>query len=89
MITNYNHNFAGQPTPAGQALHHQRFVHSARNCPALGGVQQPIPAAPHDEAGMGWLRAFDVSLNWVYKFREKFEVQPGVSFFNVMNFVEF
>jgi hypothetical protein len=38
---------------------------------------------------MGWLRAFDVSLNWVYKFKERFQVQPGVSFFNVMNFSNF
>jgi hypothetical protein len=38
---------------------------------------------------MQWLRAFDVSLNWVYKFKERFQVQPGVSFFNVMNFSNF
>ena len=52
-------------------------------------MQQPIPAAPADEAGMGWLRALDTSLNWNYKFRERFEIQPGVSFFNIMNFANF
>jgi Carboxypeptidase regulatory-like domain len=88
VITNYNHNFAGQPTPAGQALITNDLFTLAQ-LQSLGGVQQPIAPAPHDEAGMGWLRAFDVSLNWVYKFREKFEVQPGVSFFNVMNLSNF
>jgi hypothetical protein len=38
---------------------------------------------------MGWLRVIDVSLNWVYKYREHFQIQPGVSFFNVMNLANF
>ncbi len=38
---------------------------------------------------MGWLRAFDISLNWMYKVKDKVTVQPGVSFFNVMNFANF
>ena len=88
FINKYNHNFADQPTPAGQVLIN-RGVFDFQELASLGGVQQPIQQAPFDEAGMGWLRAFDVSLNWVYKIREKVEVQPGVSFFNVMNFSNF
>jgi hypothetical protein len=88
FINKYNHNFADQPTPAGQVLINTG-IFNLQQLASLGGVQQPIQQAPFDEAGMEWLRAFDVSLNWVYKIREKVEVQPGVSFFNVMNFSNF
>jgi hypothetical protein len=88
FINNYNHNFAGQATPAGQALI-SNGLFTLQELQSLGGVQQTIQAAPFDEAGMRWLRAVDVSLNWVYKIREKVEVQPGVSFFNVMNLANF
>jgi Carboxypeptidase regulatory-like domain len=88
FINNYNHNFGGQPTPAGRVLTNNG-VFNLQELQSLQGVQQPLQQAPFDEAGMGWLRAFDVSLNWVYKIREKVEVQPGVSFFNVINFANF
>ncbi|MGB8918988.1 MAG: TonB-dependent receptor [Candidatus Sulfotelmatobacter sp.] len=88
VITTYNHTGANQPTPAGQALI-TNGLFTLSQLQSLGGVQQLIQPAPFDEAGMGWLRAFDVSLNWVYKFKERFQVQPGVSFFNVMNFSNF
>jgi hypothetical protein len=52
-------------------------------------VQQSIPLAPQNEADMAWLRAFDLSLNWIYKVRERVEIQPGVSLFNLMNFSNF
>lgn len=85
LINNYNQNFAGQPTPAGQVLINDGLF-TLGQLRSLGGVQETIPTAPANEAGMGWLHAFDVSLNWIYKFRENVQVQPGVSFFNVMNF---
>ncbi|HZW79618.1 MAG TPA: carboxypeptidase regulatory-like domain-containing protein [Candidatus Deferrimicrobiaceae bacterium] len=88
FINNYNHNFAGQPTPAGQTLINSGLFTSLQ-LTSLGAVQPVVPAAPYDQVGMGWLRAFDVSLNWIYKFKENFEVQPGVSFFNVMNLSNF
>ncbi len=90
-ISNYNHTYANQTTPAGQALIGNGLFTLAQ-LQSLGGVQQPVAAAPYDEAGMGWLRTFDVSLNWIYKvkFRDiKVEIQPGASFFNVMNFANF
>ena len=88
FINNYNHNFAGQPTPAGQTLIASGLFNLGQ-LTSLGGVQQVVPAAPYDQVGMGWLRAFDASLNWVYKFKESFEVQPGVSLFNVFNLSNF
>ncbi len=89
-ITNYNNTDAGQPTPAGQALINAGlFTLGQLQTPGFLGVQQPQALAPTNEAGMGWLRAFDTSLNWIYKFRESVTIQPGVSFFNVMNFSNF
>jgi len=90
VINNYNQKFAGQPTPAGQVLiNNGLFTLAQLQTPTFGGVQQPIPTAPANEAGMGWLRAFDLSLSWIYKIKENFQVQPGISFFNVMNFSNF
>ncbi len=93
-INKYNHADASQPTPAGQVLINSDLfgvnaTQSLSNLQSLGGVQQPITPAPYDEAGMGWLRAFDLSLNWVYKVKDRVTVQPGVSFFNVANFANF
>jgi hypothetical protein len=87
-IQNYNQNFAGRPTPAGQALI-SNAMFTQGQLQALGGVQQVIPLAPQNQADMAWLRAFDLSLNWIYKVKERAEIQPGVSFFNVMNLSNF
>lgn len=38
---------------------------------------------------MGWLRTFDVSLKWEYKFRDYVRIEPGISFFNAMNLANF
>ncbi len=88
FITRYNHTYAQQPTPAGQVLINNGLF-SPQELQALGGVQETIQQAPYDEAGMGWLRDFDTSLSWVYKIRERVELEPGVSFFNVLNFANF
>jgi hypothetical protein len=88
VIHNYNQNFASQPTPAGQVLITNGLFNLGQ-LQALGGVQQLIPLAPQNEADMGWLRAFDLSLNWIYKIKERVEIQPGVSLFNLMNFSNF
>ncbi len=87
-INNYNNTEVGKPTPAGQTLINNGLFNLGQLL-ALGGVQQAVPTAPANEAAMGWLRAFDTSLNWIYKFRESFTIQPGVSFFNLFNFSNF
>lgn len=87
-ISNYNSNFAGQPTPAGQALITAGLFNLAQ-LQALGGVQQAIPLAPTNEANMGWLKDFDTSFSWVYKIKERYELEPKVTFFNVFNIANF
>ncbi|MGA8153407.1 MAG: carboxypeptidase regulatory-like domain-containing protein [Terriglobales bacterium] len=88
LIQNYNQNFANQPTPAGQVLM-QNGLFTQNQLFLLGGVQQPIPLAPAGEANMAWLKAFDLSLNWIYKARDLVQVEPGVSMFNLVNFANF
>jgi hypothetical protein len=89
-INNYNQNYAGEVTPAGQTLiNNGLFTIAQLQTPGFLGVQQPVLSASPNEAGMGWMRAFDFSLNWIYKFRESFQIQPAVSFFNLMNFSNF
>jgi hypothetical protein len=88
VITAYNQTSAGQPTPAGQTLISDGLF-TLGQLQALGGVQQLVPLAPANEANMDWLRAFDLSLGWIYKIKERVEIHPGVSFFNVLNFANF
>jgi len=88
VIQDYNQNFAEQATPAGQTLINNGLFTLAQ-LQALGGVQQQIPLAPSNEANMSWLKAFDLSLSWKYRLKERVDFQPGVSFFNVLNFANF
>ena len=87
-IANYNQNFAGKPTPAGQALIAANLF-TQNQLTALGAVMPQVSPAPSNEAGDTWMRALDLSLNWVYKVKERVELQPGISFFNVGNLVNY
>jgi hypothetical protein len=88
FINNYNANFAGNPTPAGQALITAGLMTEA-DLVGLGGVMPRVSDAPPDEAGDSWLRDCDLSLNWTYKIKESVELQPGVGIYNLFNFVNF
>ena len=87
-ISRYNQTFAGNPTPAGQALVNAGLF-TASQLTQLGGVMPVVNSAPAGQANNAWLRDFDFSLNWTYKIKERVEIQPGVSFFNLMNFANF
>jgi len=87
-IQKYNQSFAGQPTPAGQVLV-QNGLFTLDQLQALGGVMPLVPLAPAGEANMGWLRVLDLKLSWVYKVKERISLEPGASFYNVLNFANF
>ena len=87
-ITKFNSTLAGTPTPAGQVLVNNSLF-TLNQLQALGGVIQPLQLAPKGAVGQAWLKTFDLSLSWAYKFKERFEVRPGVSFFNLFNFANF
>jgi len=52
----------------------------------LQAVMPTVAAAPANQVTNGWMRDLDLSFNWTYKVKERVELQPGVSFFNVPNF---
>jgi len=53
------------------------------------GVVAGLPLAPAGAIGEGWLKTFDLGLNWGYKIRERVEIRPGVTFYNVFNFANY
>jgi hypothetical protein len=57
--------------------------------PSATAAFGPLQPAPAGAIGQAWLRTFDASLSWGYKIKERVEVRPAVSFFNVFNFSNF
>jgi hypothetical protein len=103
FLTNFNNKFAGQATPAGQVLISNNLFTLAQ-LQALNGVIQPVcfgtaPASPTLPCPQGavapgnvpmyGLRAFDLKLSWVHKFKERLTVEPSVSAYNLFNFINF
>jgi hypothetical protein len=87
-INNYNQFIANQPTPAGQVLVNAGLF-TVVQLQALGGVAPPIQPPPAGEVGVAGLRSVDLSLSWMHRFHERFEIEPKVSFFNIFNFTNY
>ena len=87
-IQNYNKTVANQPTPAGQVLISSGLF-TVSQLQALGGVAPTIPLPPQGEVGVSGLRAFDLKLSWIYKFRERFSIEPNIAFYNLFNFTNY
>jgi Carboxypeptidase regulatory-like domain len=98
-ITAFNNNMVGKPTPAGQVLI-QNGLFTLAQLQALGGVIGgstptstsafgPLALAPAGAVGQGWLKTFDLNLSWGYRFKDRFEIRPGIAFFNLFNFANF
>ncbi len=91
LINKFNTTMVGQATPAGQVLI-SNGLFTLSQLQSLGGViggGTPLPVAPAGAIGQTWLKTFDLSLNWHYKIKDRVQLQPGVSFFNVFNFSNF
>jgi hypothetical protein len=96
LITNFNNTMVGEATPAGQVLINNGLFTLAQ-LQTLGGViggqptggTAPLALAPANAVGQAWLKTFDLSLSWAYKFRDRLEIRPGVSIFNLFNFANF
>jgi hypothetical protein len=88
LINNFNTTIVGTPTPAGKVLLSNGFTQA--DLTALGAVIGPgLQPAPAGAIGQSWLKTFDLGLNWGYKIKERVEIRPGVTFFNVFNFSNF
>jgi hypothetical protein len=96
LISNFNNNMVGQVTPAGQVLINNGLFTLAQ-LQTLGGVIggqstggfTGLALAPGGAVGQAWLKTFDLSLSWGYKFKDRVELRPGVSIFNLFNFANF
>ena len=91
LITSYNTQQAGTPTPAGQAL-----IAAGLFTPAqlyfINGVQQPIAPAPTNPIQNSAFRAFDLTVSYpirLTRFRERLSLEPAVSMYNVTNMSNF
>jgi hypothetical protein len=87
-LNNYNTTVANQPTPAGQALI-SNGLFTVSQLQGLHGVAPFIPLPPTGEVSTYGLRAFDLKFSWVYKFKERFTFEPGVSLYKAFNFANF
>ena len=99
LITSFNNTMVGQATPAGQVLINNGLMTLAQlqqlggvmggNVTGCGSAFCPLQLAPPGAIGQAWLRTFDTSVSWGYKIKERVELRPGISFFNVFNFSNF
>ena len=85
VISAYNTAYAGQLTPAGEALVSAGLFTSDQLI-ALNAVADTVPLAPANQANNGWLKTLDARFVWPFKLRERFTIEPGVAFYNLFNF---
>jgi hypothetical protein len=97
-IDNYNLKYVGTLTPAGQVLLGSGLFSQSELTAlqaVIGGNQNgsgaiaPLESAQTGAVGQGWLKTFDTGVNWTYKVKDKVELRPGVTFFNVFNMANF
>ena len=84
VISAYNSQFAGQPTPAGQLLVSQGLF-TISQLQKLGGVMPHIPLAPAGQVGLDPLVVLDWRVSWHHRFKERIEVEPALDIFNLFN----
>jgi hypothetical protein len=88
-INSFNSMYAGQATPAGQALINNGLFTSSQ-LQAIGATIQPIANAPPGQVGMSPLKALDMKLSWTGTFfRERVNLTPSAGFYNLFNFANF
>lgn len=88
VINAYNSTYGNQPTPAGQVLIQNGLMTQAQ-LQKLNGVAPYLSTPPPGQQNFSWLRAFDLNLGWKYAIKERFSIEPSVSFFNLFNFGNF
>ena len=83
-ISRYNTTQAQQATPAGQELMTSDLFTLAQ-LQGIGAVAPTLSPAPFDQLRFPWVKAFDLRLSWRHTFAERFQIEPSVSVFNVLN----
>ena len=92
IITNYNNNYAGQLTPAGQALVTANLF-SQSQLQQLGAVTPTLALAPQNQVGISPLFTFDMHVSWelrlskvMHALPERVILEPQIALYNVFNF---
>jgi hypothetical protein len=93
-ISTYNTHFAGTLTPAGQCLVADQScpgagpiaVMTTSDMAALGWVMPAVPSSPFGAVSPPWLKTLDLRVAWPIKIKERLDIMPSVSVFNVFNF---
>jgi len=88
VLSKYNSTVAGTPTPAGQTLVSDGLMTTSQLV-SLGAVAPTVSLAPTNQVNLSWLRAFDMTVGWTYKFKERLTFRPQVGFYNLFNFANF
>ena len=91
LIGSYNASDAGKPTPAGQALLTNNLF-TGSQLVALGAVMPSLAAAPSHAFPNSPLRTMDASLRYPIHLQwlpERVNIEPAVSFYNLLNFGNF
>jgi hypothetical protein len=83
-INAYNTKYAGQLTPAGQALV-TAGLFTQGQLQNLGAVAPELANAPAGQVGMGGLFYADLGLTYIAKIHESITLQPSITFYNVTN----
>jgi hypothetical protein len=84
VITNFNNNFGGKLTPAGQALVNAGLFTSAQLA-AIGAVIPTLALAPPGQVHIDSFWTTDFRLSKVIKVGERFRIEPSADLFNVFN----
>jgi hypothetical protein len=83
-ILAYNNKYAGNLTPAGQALV-TAGLFTQSQLQSLGAVAPAVALASGQQVGMGGLFFADLGLTYVLRIRERLTLQPSLTFYNVTN----
>ncbi len=91
LIDNYNANYSGKLTPAGQALVSQGLFTSSQLV-ALGAVTPILANAPSHAFPNSPLRTLDANVAYPFRAKwlpERMSLEPAVSMYNVLNMGNF
>ena len=88
LIQNYNSTQALTPTPAGQDLINAGLF-TLQELQQIQAVKPLVALPPPNLLDNSWFKSADLTLAWPIHIRERFVIQPSVSFYNVGNFANF
>jgi hypothetical protein len=91
LVSSYNNNFAGKPTPAGQTLINSGLF-TATQLAQLGGVMPALAPGSSHAFPNSPLRTMDASVRYPIRAKwlpEKVNLEPSVTMYNVLNLGNF